>query len=136
MASEQARYYRRKENTTVTAAQLDLDTLGFTYTKWGGEQRCRRGDWLINSEEDCYTVANLTFARTYREVSPGRYSKHTRVRATQAKSSGKITTHEGETAYSAGDYLIENDDDGADRYAISKQRFHELYELVDEPWSG
>lgn len=134
--SEQARYYRKRKNTTVTAVQLDLDTEGFTYTKWGGEQRCRRGDWLLNSDTDCYTVSDSSFQKTYREESPGRYVKHTLVRATMAVKSGKISTQEGETAYSAGDYLIDNNGDGSDCYAISEQTFHELYELAHDHNTG
>ena len=129
---EQANYYRKRKNTAVTAVQIELDTEGFSYIKWGGQQQCRRGDWLINSDNGCYTVSDSSFKRTYREESPGRYVKHTLVRATKASVSGKISTQEGETAYSAGDYLIDNSDDGSDRYAIREQTFHELYEIVPD----
>ncbi|MFK8083613.1 MAG: hypothetical protein AB8B97_25300 [Granulosicoccus sp.] len=129
----QAHYYKRKDNTAVTAVQLNLDTEGFTFVKWGGEQRCRPGDWLINRAGNCYSIADGSFRRTYREVSTGRYVKHTLVRARIANSAGTIATQEGGTAYEAGDYLIENADDGSDNYAIGKDRFHELYELVDKP---
>lgn len=130
--SKQVRYYKRRMNTTVTAVQIDLDTEGLTYTKWGGQQRCHRGDWLINSDTDCYTVSDKSFQRTYRQQSPGRYIKHSLVRATKALDSGKLTTQEGETAYSVGDYLINNSDDVSDSYAISEHTFHDLYELVDD----
>lgn len=129
--SEQARYYKRRKKTTVTAVQIDLDTEGFSYLKWGGQQRCRRGDWLISSDTDCYTVSNTSFQRTYCVQSPGRYIKHSLVRATKTVSSGKISTQEGVTAYSAGDYLVDNSEDGSDCYAISEHTFHELYELVE-----
>ena len=128
----QARYYRKKKNTTVSAVQINLDTEGFTYEKWGGQQRCHRGDWLVDTNDDCYTVSDSSFKRTYRQESPGRYVKHTLIRATKACVSGKLRTQEGETAYSAGDYLIDNNDDGSDAYAVSEQKFHELYELVED----
>lgn len=57
----------------MVAFQLDLDTDGFTYRKWGAEQRCKRGDWLVDNGGDCYTVGAEAFARTYRRVSPGAY---------------------------------------------------------------
>lgn len=44
--------YRRKKQTSVIAIQLDLDTDGFVYQKWGGTQRCIRGDWLLNNQDD------------------------------------------------------------------------------------
>lgn len=129
--NEKAKYYRRKKNTSVTAVQINLETDGFTYEKWGGEQRCRAGDWLINNGDSCHTVSDSTFKRTYRQESPGRYAKHTRIRARKAIVSGKVSTQEGETAYAAGDYLIDNNEAGTDTYAMSEQKFHKLYELAD-----
>ena len=128
--NKQARYYRKKINTSVAAVQINLEMEGFTYRKWGAMQRCQRGDWLINSGNDCYTVSERSFKSTYREESPGRYVKHTLVRATIATSSGKISTQEGETSYSAGDYLIVNNDDESDCYAICANTFLDLYKLV------
>jgi len=124
--------YRAKVTNLISAVQLDLDTQGFTYQKWGDQQTCQAGDWLVRSGSgDCYTITNASFLRTYQEVSPGRYRKHTTIQATQATTAGKIKTQEGTTAYEAGDYLIKNNEDGTDNYAISQTRFHDLYELVD-----
>ena len=67
--------YRTKQQTSVVAVQLDLDTPGFVYQKWGGIQRCKRGDWLVDNQGDVYTVDNDTFTRTYRQVSPGVFEK-------------------------------------------------------------
>ena len=120
--------YRRKKRTSVIAVRLDLDTEGFTYQKWGGTQRCKRGDWLLSNQGDVYTVDGETFARTYRQVSAGVYEKDAPVWAEQASESGTIQTKEGSTAYKAGDYLVFNDPDGHDGYAMSRETFHSLYE--------
>ncbi len=95
--------YRRKKATAITAIQLDLDTEGFTYQKWGGTQRCKRGDWLVNNQGDVYTVDRESFERTYCMVSPGVYIKDTPMWAKQAEAPGTIQTKEGSTAYQAGD---------------------------------
>ena len=121
--------YRRKKSTTVTAVRLDLDTEGFVYQKWGGLQRCKRGDWLLNNQGDVYTVDQETFERTYRMVSPGVYEKEAPVWAQEADQPGTIRTIEGSTDYKAGDYLVSNDRQGVDSYAISRETFHSLYEL-------
>src|SRR5713226_1457834 len=123
--------YRRKKATAITAIQLDLDTEGFTYQKWGGTQRCKRGDWLVNNQGDVYTVDRESFERTYCMVSPGVYIKDTPMWAKQAEAPGTIQTKEGSTAYQAGDYLVFNDPDGEDGYAMTKEKFHSLYELPE-----
>ena len=41
-------------------------------------------------------------------------------------------TKEGETAYQAGDYLVSNNQDGTDAYAISAEKFQALYDIADE----
>ena len=124
--------YKKKPTSFVTAVQLDLDTEGFTYNKWGGKQVCKRGDWLVDNDGDKYTVSQETFAKTYERVSPGVYVKSTPVWAEVAEKAGKIKTHEGETAYQAGDYLVYNNQDGTDAYAISAEKFHTLYDPAEE----
>ena len=123
--------YRRREKTTVTAVQVDLDTEGFTYQKWGGTQRCKHGDWLLNNQGDIYTVDGETFAATYRNVSPGVYEKDTPVWARRAETAGVIRTKEGTTDYKAGDYLVFNNPEGRDGYAMAAETFHSLYERAD-----
>lgn len=120
--------YRRKKRSLVSAVQLNLDTDGFTYQKWGGTQRCKRGDWLVDNQGDVYTVDGQTFQRTYRPAGPGLYEKHTPVWAECAGQSGTIQTQEGSTAYQPGDYLVFNDPAGKDGYAMSAETFHSLYE--------
>lgn len=125
------RQYRKKAGNEVVAVRLDLDTDGFTYEKWGGTQQCKAGDWIVDNKGDTYTVDADTFADTYREVRPGVYLKAAAIWATKASQAGSILTKEGSTRYEAGDYVVYNDKDGQDGYAISKDKFDELYELLD-----
>ena len=122
------RKYKKKSTSFVTAVQLDLETEGFVYSKWGGEQVCRRGDWLVNNSGDTYTVAKESFAKTYKFVSPGVFVKSAPVWVGVAEKAGKAKTQEGETAYKAGDYLVSNNEDGTDSYAISAEKFESMYE--------
>ena len=123
--------YRKREKQIVTAVQLKLETDGFAYNKWGGEQCCRAGDWLVNNNGDCYTIGQETFENTYEEVSPGQFEKIAAVWASTATEDGKVKTNEGYTEYSFGDYLVTNKEDGADAYAVAKLKFEEMYELVE-----
>ncbi len=123
--------YKRKKQTTVIAIPLDLDTEGLTYQKWGGAQRAKRGDWLVNNQDDIYTVDAATFERTYRRVGPGLYEKTSNVWARQAGEAGTIPTKEGSTAYAPGDYLVFNDPGGKDGYAMTAETFQSLYEPAE-----
>lgn len=126
--------YRKKKQTSVIAIRLDLDTPGFEYQKWGGTQRCKRGDWLVNNQGDTYTVDEETFGRTYRLVNrtvQGVYEKISAVWAEKADKAGTIKTKEGSTAYEVGDYLVYNDPHRKDGYAIKGDTFHSLYEPCD-----
>lgn len=124
--------YRKREQQTVLAIQIDLDTAGFTYSKWGGEQSCRAGDWLVNNGGDCYTIGKESFAKTYESIAPGQFIKTAPVWACQSGKVGKVQTNEGSTKYDAGDYLVSNNADGTDAYAVSKKKFEEMYELIIE----
>jgi len=126
------RKYKKKSTSFVTAVQLDLETEGFVYRKWGGEQVCRRGDWLVNNSGDTYTVAKESFANTYQFLSPGVYVKAAPVWAEVAENAGKVKTKEGETAYEAGDYLVFNNEDGTDGYAMSAETYESMYEPAAE----
>jgi hypothetical protein len=123
------RKYVKRPTASVVAVQLDLDTPGFPYQKWGSTQTCKQGDWLVNSGDDTYTVDRDTFARTYRPTGRGTYVKVTPVWAEVARTSGDVATKEGATHYEAGDYLVYNEPDGGDGYAISKENFERMYEL-------
>jgi len=108
--------------------QLELKTEGFTYEKWGSVQTCKAGDWLVNNEGDTYTVDNDTFARTYKSTGPGTYVKVTTIWAEVATQPGEVRTKEGTTHYGPGDYLVYNQPDGGDGYAVSSAAFERMYE--------
>lgn len=122
------RRYLKKATAFVVAVQFDLETDGFTYEKWGGTQTCKPSDWLVDNDGDIYTVDRDTFARTYRPKSPGVYVKTTPVWAEIAERDGHILTREGVTHYEAGDYIVYNDPEGKDGYAVSADSFKEMYE--------
>ena len=128
--SSRRKYFKRAAEF-VTAVQVDLDMDGFTYQKWGGTQRCKRCDWLVNNSGDIYTVDADTFSRTYRSSGPGTYVKATPVWAEVAEAAGEILTKEGVTHYRPADYLVYNQADGGDAYAIEREEFERMYELSD-----
>ncbi len=123
--------YRKKRDATVHAIRLDLDMPGFHYRKWGAEQFAKPGDWLVENGGEVYTVDADSFARTYERVAPGVYRKRGIVHARRARSDGAIETREGVTHYRAGDYLVFNDADEQDGYAVERERFEQMYEPVD-----
>lgn len=125
------RKYLRRHGTPVIAVQLDLDTDGFTYRKWGGVQSAAARDWLVDNDGDIYTVERETFERTYRRLAPGVFVKDKPVWARQAKEKGSIETREGTTDYEAGDMIVFNDPDEHDGYAMTAAKFGSLYELDD-----
>lgn len=118
---------RYRKNGIVTAVQLDLDTDGLEYRKWGDVQTAKAGDWLVDNEGDVYTVDREVFAKTYERKSPGVYVKTARVWAEVASEAGSVATKEGRTHYEAGDYLVENED--GDAYAVEREKFESMYEL-------
>jgi hypothetical protein len=124
------KYVTRPENF-VTAVKLDLDTEGLTFRKWGGEQHCKAGDWIVNNQGDTYSVDAEVFDRTYALVSPGVYRKTAAIWAEEAEAPGTVTTMEGTTDYAAGDYLVSNREDGSDAYAITAEMFRRLYVPAD-----
>lgn len=122
------RRYRKRPGTAITAVRLDLATEGFTYRKWGAEQRCKAGDWVVDNGGDVYTIDAETFGATYREVAPGRWVKSAPVWAEVAQAGGVIETKEGSTEYAAGDYLVYNRPDRTDGYAVGAEKFEGMYE--------
>jgi hypothetical protein len=104
-----------------------LDTDGFVYRKWGGEQRGKPGDWIVDNGGDVYTIDAEVFARTYRQTATGAYVKITPVWAERAAHAGRLVTKEGSTQYEPGDYLVSNSSDGSDEYAIDAAKFENLY---------
>ena len=124
--------YRKKATSVITAVRLTLDTPGFHYQKWGGEQHCKSGDWIVDNGSDCYTIDAESFDQTYTLISPGVYLKNQDVWAKQAAVAGTVVTKEGSTEYLAGDYLVSNNLDGSDDYAVSKAYFEASYEAITE----
>ena len=122
--------YLKRAGSAVVAIQLKLDTSGFRYQKWGAEQFCKAGDWIVNNGGEVYTVDNDTFARTYQVESPGLYRKVASVWAEVADQDGAIKTKEGATHYKAGDYLVFNDEAGKDGYSVTAPVFEKMYEAV------
>lgn len=130
MTSRPLEQYRPREAATVLALRLALDLQCFSYEKWGGEQRARQGDWLVDKDGDVYTVTDSSFSRTYRLVRPGVYRKDAPVWAYVAESEGVVPTEEGATAYRAGDYVVYHlpgDDLG---WAMGAEEFLRTYEAL------
>lgn len=123
--------YVKRSDQSVVAVQLALDTPGFSYQKWGATQNCQAGDWIVDNHGDVYTVNRDSFASTYRQVAPGSYVKTTPVWAEVAADAGAVRTKEGTTHYRAGDYLVFNEESGGDPYAVSADKFAEMYERAD-----
>ena len=123
--------YVKRHDQTVLAVQLALDTPGFSYQKWGATQKCQAGDWIVDNAGDVYTVNRDSFASTYRLIAPGTYLKMAPVWAEVAAEAGEVRTKEGTTHYRAGDYLVFNEESGGDPYAVSADKFAEMYERAD-----
>jgi hypothetical protein len=119
--------YVRRPDRPVAAIRLLLDTDGLVYRKWGGEQRAKPGDWIVDNDGDVYTVDADVFARTYRQTAIGAYVKTTPVWALRATEAGSVKTKEGFTHYRPGDYLVSNNSDGSDEYAMRAEKFEDLY---------
>jgi hypothetical protein len=119
--------YVKRPSQSVTAVQLALQTKGFTYKKWGAVQRCKARDWIVDNDGDTYTVDRESFRRTYRRVGPGMYLKKTPVWAEVAAAAGRVKTKEGSTAYKRGDFIVYNQKNGADGYAVSAKNFKRMY---------
>jgi hypothetical protein len=132
MRSSQRQRYIRRPDTPVIAVRLALDTEGFFYQKWGGTQHAKSGDWLVDNGGDVYTVDGDVFARTYRPTGPGTYVKGTPIWAERAGHAGSIQTKEGVTHYDQGDYIVSNNEDGSDQYAVAAAKFESLYTPADQ----
>jgi hypothetical protein len=141
MSDQVRRRYTPRPDRPVAAVRLDFEANGFAfrYRKWGGGQRAKPGDWIVNNDDDVYTIDASVFAGSYRPVperGPGVYVKTSAIFAERAQAPGVIKTREGSTQYQAGDYLVSSADDPSDRYAISAEKFERLYVLAEEPPAG
>ena len=120
------KYYPKAHNT-VKAMPINLPNVEVNYEKWGGAQQANQGDWLVNRGDEFYTVEQSSFNDTYRCIEGNTYLKIAPVWAEIAKENGKIKTKEGESHFSAGDYLVYNDQNKKDGYAIKNTLFNDLY---------
>lgn len=127
MSDSPRRRYVRRPDRPVAAVRLALETDGLVYRKWGGEQRAKPGDWIVDNDGDVYSVDADVFARTYRQIAVGAFVKTTPVWAIRATSAGSVKTKEGSTQYQPGDYLVSNNSDGSDQYAMTAEKFEALY---------
>ncbi|HKB09282.1 MAG TPA: hypothetical protein VKD69_01470 [Vicinamibacterales bacterium] len=121
----------RRPDRPVVAVQMALDTDGLVYRKWGGEQRAKPGDWIVDNDGDVYSVDADVFSRTYRRTGPGTYVKSTPVWAERADHAGSVPTKEGTTNFERGDYIVSNDAEGSDTYAMTAETFESLYEPAE-----
>jgi hypothetical protein len=131
--------YKKRADKFVVAVQINLDLIDpIHYRKWGGIQMAqgRRpfgelGDWLVQNDGDVYTVEQESFADTYAPgAAVGQYVKTGFVWAEKATEPGSVPTKEGSTASEVGDYLVANNEDGTDRYAVSPEKFEAMYEVA------
>ena len=129
---EKMKQYRKRPGATITAVQINLDIREgrMLYYKWAGWQSAKEGDWLVNNDGDCYTIDDESFQATYIRVSDGVYAKAGRIWAQMAEEPGRIKTKEGFTGYDAGDWVVANNEDGSDSYAIGPTYFHQNYEEI------
>ena len=125
--------YIKKERIPVIAIQLNLETQGFFYTKWGGQQKCKGGDWIVFNQGETYTIDADSFAATYEKVALGSYVKTAPVYAYEASSDGHIDTKEGISAYKRGDFVVYNNPDMTDGYAIEREKFLSMYVEASDP---
>ena len=132
---ERLKYVKRPDQA-ICAVQLNVETDGFTYRKWGAQQRCKAGDWLVDNDGDVYSVDRDSFERTYRRQPGGTFLKITPVWAEVAAEAGSVKTKEGATHYEQGDHLVSNEADGSDAYAVNKQKFEAMYQRADAASSG
>jgi hypothetical protein len=107
-----------------------ISTLRVLPSQLGGEQRCQSKNWLVDNDGDVYIVDRDTFARIYIKVAQGYYLKTSPVWAERVSAIGSVRTQEGMTHYQTGDYLVSNNPEGKDRYAIASDRFLGTYEPV------
>ncbi|GAB1263533.1 DUF4231 domain-containing protein [Aurantivibrio infirmus] len=115
----------------VNATRITLPSCEISYEKWGGKQAAKSGDWIVQSTDDSYTVEAESFKNTYQHIKANQYKKVTPVWAEVADVNGKISTKEGTSDYSPGDYLVYNNENKTDGYAVKKQDFESNYQTME-----
>ena len=111
----------------IVAVQLNVETPGLLYEKWGGQQHAKQGDWLVDNAGEFYSIDAESFKKTYRPVEDvdGHYVKTKIVWAEEATADGHIKTKEGMTAYKSGDMLVYNEENRSDGYAMPAADFYD-----------
>ena len=122
--------YKKRSNQFIVAVQLELETDGLTYKKWGAEQYAKPGDWIVKNRDDVYTIDQDVFKKTYMSIGDSKYVKTTPIWAEKTTQHGIVKTKEGVSHYKAGDFLIFNVEDESDSYCISADDFNEMYEAI------
>lgn len=123
---------RYRKSVAIIAIQLNLETDGLDYKKWGGPQHAKAQDWIVSSNGEVYTIDAESFANTYEPVGQGQYKKTAPTWARPTSADGEIATKEGISKYKAGDWLASNDVDGNDMYTISSETFKKTMEAYAE----
>lgn len=124
--------YYKKKSLIVNAMQIALPDCEVNYKKWGGDQTAKSGDWIVENNGESYTVEEESFKNTYQHIKADQYKKTAPVWAEVTEQAGKISTKEGESEYSAGDYLVYNNADRTDGYATKKQDFESNYQTSEK----
>lgn len=125
------RKYQGKNPVIASAVKIDLETEGLSYTKWGGPQYGKQGDWLVCKLGDTYTIDVDSFDATYKKVGVGQYVKVAPVWAYEAMENGSVSTKEGDSQYSKGSYIVSNDPNFNDAYPIGGEKFLRMYEVCE-----
>jgi hypothetical protein len=84
---------------------------------------------------EIWRLVGASFASTYTALGNDRYRKSSVVWAEVAERAGQIQTKEGTSAYAAGDYLVYNNADRSDGYAVSCDKFHDMYQESSDAMS-
>ena len=126
------RRFSKTMHKPVRAIQITLPDCQLHYQKWGGSQRAKTGDWIVTNGDNSYTVECSSFRDSYRCLYGDWYLKVAPVWAEQATAPGRIETREGQSSYSAGDYLVYNQPNRIDGYTVPKQEFENNYRLLGD----
>ena len=111
----------QREQIPVAAILLNLETDGFTCRKWGGEQTCKPGDWIVDNAGSVYTLDCDSFARTDRADSPDLYRK-------VAPNWADLAPHDAAIKTKEGAYPVFKDEQRQDGYAVTVPVFEIMYE--------
>lgn len=127
-------FEKKSDQQPAIAVQINLELATcpavIYYHKWGSRQEAKQGDWLVTRDGEAYTIDAESFAKTYKQVGPGQYIKVAKIWAEQTITDGSIPTKEGRTYYQAGYWLVYNEADRQDGYAVSHDKFTAMYQPV------